>query len=97
MDGKSFKMALYGGRYDPDTKFSMNLTLNMAPPKMRTTSIATIQGDYKLIEYLKFNRYEMYDLKRDPEEKNNLVRQELTKFQSLKKEIDEFFTSYSSH
>jgi arylsulfatase A-like enzyme len=98
MDGTSFKTALDGGHYDPGTKFSMNLTLNMAPPKMLTTSIAAIQGNYKLIEYLSFKRYEMYDLQKDPEENHNLVRVrgELTKFQSLKKQIDELLASHSS-
>jgi len=96
MDGQSFKPALDGGRYHPDPKFSMNLTLNMAPPSMFTTSIAAIQGNYKLIKYLKFTRYEMYDLHRDPGEKNNLAGQELTKFQSLKQEIDGFLARYGS-
>lgn len=90
MDGKSFEKALHDPRFDTGTKFSMNLYQINPDPNLKTTSIAAIQGDYKLIKYLKFNQYEMYDLRKDPNEKDNLVGQATERFLSLKKEIDEF-------
>ena len=97
MHGKSFKKALDGGPYQPGTKFSMNLTLENSPTNFHSFSIAAIHGDYKLIEYLRVKRYEMYDLKKDPEEEHNLIGQELTKFQSLKEDIDGFLGATISH
>jgi arylsulfatase A-like enzyme len=90
MDGKSFKKALYDGRFNTGTKFSMYLYQMNPVPNFQTTSIAALHGDYKLIKYLKFNQYEMYNLKKDPNEKNNLVRLEPERFSTLKQEIDEF-------
>lgn len=89
MDGKSFKQALYDGRFNTGTKFSMYLYQMDPVPHFQTTSIAAIHGDYKLIKYLKFNQYEMYNLKNDPHEKNNLVGLEPERLFTLTKEIDE--------
>jgi len=96
MNGKSFKKALYDSRFDTGTKFSMNLSEMNPASNFKTTSIAAIHGDYKLIKYLSFSQYEMYDLKMDPNEKNNLVGQESEKIFSLKKEIDELCTPQTS-
>ncbi len=90
IDGKSFKRALHDPHFDTGTKFSMNLYQINPDPNFRTFSIAAIHEDYKLIKYLAFNQYEMYNLKRDPNEKNNLVGQEPERFLTLNKEIDEF-------
>lgn len=94
MDGKSFKKALYDNRFDTGTKFSMNLTLQNAPDNFQTPSIAAIHGEYKLINYLAFNQYEMYNLRRDPKEENNLVGVEPERFFALQKEIDHILARY---
>lgn len=90
MDGKSFKEAFHNPRFDTGTKFSMALYQMNFLPNFPSSSIAAIHGDYKLIKYLKFNKYEMYNLKRDPEERKNLAGQEPERFFPLKKGIDEF-------
>jgi arylsulfatase A-like enzyme len=89
MDGKSFKKALDDSHFDTGTKFAMNLYEMNRTPKFGTTSIAAIYGDYKLIKYLKFNQYEMFNLKKDPGEQKNLVKQEPEIFNTLNKEIEE--------
>jgi arylsulfatase A-like enzyme len=53
-----------------------------------TRSIAAIRGDYKLIKYLDWDRYELYDLKNDPEEQINLIASKPEVLSSLKDEID---------
>ena len=93
MDGKTFKKALQDPHLDTGTKFSMNLYQMNPIGDFLTTSIAAIHGKYKLIKYLKFNQYEMYNLKNDPEERNNLVKVEPERFLFLKKEIDDFLSA----
>ncbi|MDI6855101.1 MAG: sulfatase [Deltaproteobacteria bacterium] len=88
MEGVSFAKAFSDAQLQFKTKFSMALSYQNAPPDFKTKSVAAIQGDYKLIKYLDFEDYELYDLKDDPHEKINLVKQEPEIFQQLKKEID---------
>jgi arylsulfatase A-like enzyme len=89
MDGKSFKKALYDSSFDTGTKFSMNLTFQNAPLDFQSFSIAALQGDYKLIKYLQFNKFELYNLKRDPGERNDLLNLEPERLHSLNQAIAE--------
>ncbi|WP_099367978.1 sulfatase [Sphingobacterium sp. 1.A.4] len=45
-------------------------------------------GDYKLLEFYKDNRIELYDLKKDPSETNNLVEKQPKITSKLKAELD---------
>jgi arylsulfatase A-like enzyme len=89
MDGQSFKNALANGPYHPNPKFAMNLSLWGDPPSFLTKSAAVIQDDYKLIAYLRFQRYEMYQVSRDPEERHDLTAVEPDKFRSLKRALEQ--------
>jgi arylsulfatase A-like enzyme len=90
MDGRSFRPALNDHNFDTGTKFSMNLSfINWnANINLQTKSIAAIRGNYKLINYLDWDRYELYDLKNDSQEKTNLTSNQPVIFSSLKAEID---------
>ena len=57
-------------------------------PKIKTRSIAILKYHYKLIKYLDFNRYELYDLKKDPAERQNLIQKDPELFFDLKKELN---------
>lgn len=50
-------------------------------------SSAIRKGDYKLIEFYKGNRLELYDIKNDVGEKNNLAAQMPERTQELKKQL----------
>ncbi len=50
----------------------------------RTTPVSTIRsGDYKLLEFFEDSRFELYNLKNDLSEKNNLVEKEAEKVKEL--------------
>jgi arylsulfatase A-like enzyme len=88
MDGQSFYKALKGQPYQPEPKFSMNLCYKNDPPNFLTKTIAIVQDNYKLIYYLNFHRYEMYNLQKDPRELHNIVQREPEIFSALKKQLD---------
>jgi arylsulfatase A-like enzyme len=88
MDGKSFLPALQDSNFDTGTKFSMQLSYVLAPPSHRTKTIAAIKGNYKLINYLDWKRYELYDVKNDPKEQIDLTASKPEIFSALKAEID---------
>jgi Sulfatase/Domain of unknown function (DUF4976) len=91
MDGTSFSQTLKDSNFDTGTKFSMNLSLIhfISSPELKSKSIAAIRGNYKLIKYLDWNRYELYDLKNDSQEKTDLIHNPPVIFSSLKAEIDQ--------
>jgi|GEM_PF-244463 arylsulfatase A-like enzyme len=88
MDGRSVKGALTNPHLDTGAKFTMNLSYWGAPPDFHTKSIAAIKGNYKLIYYLDFQKYELYDFINDPKEEHNLLDQEKEVFLDLKGELD---------
>jgi arylsulfatase A-like enzyme len=49
---------------------------------------AVRKGDYKLLEFYLDKRYELFDLKKDPSEKNNLVKSMPGKVKELKILLD---------
>jgi arylsulfatase A-like enzyme len=91
MDGGSFRPTLKDNNFDTGTKFSMNLSyINLnTSVELKTKVIAAIKGNYKLIDYLDWNRYELYDLKNDSQEKTNLIKEQPVIFSSLKAQIDQ--------
>jgi arylsulfatase A-like enzyme len=91
MDGKSFLPALKDRDFDTGIKFSMQLSYVMDPPSLMTKTIAAIRGNYKLIKYLDWNRYELYDVKNDPKEQVNLIASKPVIFSALKAEIGQIF------
>lgn len=97
MDGQSFKNALTGLPYQPNPKFSMNLSLKGAPPEFLTRSIAVIKDHHKLIHYLNIQRDELYDLQKDPGELHNLVGREPEIFASLKQQLDGILLKSRAH
>jgi arylsulfatase A-like enzyme len=88
MDGKSFMPVLKNGDFATGTKFSMQLSYVLDPPSLRSQSIAAISGNYKLIKYLDWKRYELYDVRNDPREQINLIDSKPEIFSTLKAEID---------
>lgn len=66
MDGQSLRPAWQKNNFDRGVIFSMNLGyLNVPNPSLLTKSIAAIRGNYELVHYIDFKRYEKYDLKHD--------------------------------
>ena len=51
---------------------------------------AVRKGDYKLLEFYLNKRYELYDLKSDPSEKNDLAKQMPGKVNELKLLLDQW-------
>lgn len=90
IDGKSIRRALDEPDFDTGAKFSMNLSLLNDPPIFMSKSIAVIKGDFKLIDYLQFQKYELYNLKADPGERVDLAPRQPEIFLGLKKELDAF-------
>jgi len=88
MDGRSVKGALDNPGLDTGTKFAMNLSYWGSPADFHTKSIAAIKGNYKLVYYLDFQQYELYDLKDDPKEEHNLLDREREIFLNLKGELE---------
>jgi arylsulfatase A-like enzyme len=88
IDGKSFKQTLTDKDADTGIKFSMNLGYLNCPASLKTRSIAAIKGNYKLIKYLDWNRYELFNLETDKGEQDNLISSQPEIFSSLKAEVD---------
>jgi arylsulfatase A-like enzyme len=88
MDGKSILETLTDNNRDTGTKFSMALGCVNSPPNFRSESITAIRNNYKLIKYLDWNRYELYDLRNDCQEQINLITMKPDIFNALKSDID---------
>lgn len=94
MDGRSFKQALTDNNFNTGAKFSMELGFTNTPSGIKTRSIAAIKGNYKLIKYLDWQRSELYNLKDDPREQNNLIASKPENLSTLQKEIDHILAKY---
>jgi arylsulfatase A-like enzyme len=77
-DGESLKLAMVGDYLSNKPKYSMNLESNKPDQigVLQTRSVAVIRNQYKYIYYIDKDFGELFDLVRDPKEKNNLVQQE---------------------
>ena len=90
MDGQSVKDLLLGKKFETNPKFIMQLSFQNTPPDFQTFSLGYIKDNYKLIKYLQYNRYELYDLQRDPKEQHSLVQSQPETFLSLKGEMEKY-------
>ena len=96
MDGRSFLPALEGETL-PQRSFFSYWTRKF--PEMYN-NVALQKGDYKLVGKTDFDasihQFELYHLKEDPFEKNNVVDQNIEKITSLKTEMDELISELST-
>ena len=96
MDGRSFLPALEGETL-PQRSFFSYWTRKF--PEMYN-NVALQKGDYKLVGKTDFDasihQFELYHLKEDPFEKNNVVDQNIEKTTSLKTEMDELISELST-
>lgn len=71
--------------------FAMEMKHNHARGTITNGSFAIINGQYKLVHFLgeKLSLYELYDLKNDPEELENRLREERGIARQLKAELDD--------
>ena len=77
MEGRSFLTLLRGEKLPQRPAFSMNFEENPSRGHQITKgSIAVWEGDYKLINYLKRNEYLLFNMRRDPDELDNLIEKE---------------------
>ncbi len=77
MEGRSFLPLLRGEKLPQLPAFSMNFEENPSRGHQITRgSIAVWEGDYKLIYYLKRNEYLLFNMSRDPDELDNLIKKE---------------------
>lgn len=80
-EGKSEVPALFYGKEDHDR-------IVFAETNAPTPQRAAISESYKLIYYLNSNLYELYDLKRDPWEHENLAPRHPPAFETMKAALD---------
>ncbi|MBI4697475.1 MAG: sulfatase-like hydrolase/transferase [Nitrospirae bacterium] len=77
MEGRSLVPLLRGMHLQPKAGFSMNFEENPGRGhQIKTGSIAVWEGDHKLIHYLGKNESLLFNLKKDPEEVEDLVNKE---------------------
>lgn len=74
MEGRSLVPIMQGGKLMSRPLFAMNFERNPSRGHIITKgTIAVWEGDYKLIDYLNEKRSELFNLKQDPDELNNLM------------------------
>jgi arylsulfatase A-like enzyme len=89
MEGESLKKALYGNYQSTKPKFSMNLEKNSRFGPIKNGRIAVISNEYKYIYDIGKDSGELYNLKKDPKEQQNLADTEKTIAQGMKRFIME--------
>lgn len=72
MEGRSLVPILRGKKLLSKPAFSMNLQKSFWERPINKGTIAVWEGDYKLIHYLEERRSLLFNLKKDPDELNNL-------------------------
>jgi arylsulfatase A len=87
LDGTSLMPVLAGGQLAPRTLFfhMPNYTNQGGRP-----SSSLREGNWKLIEQLEDNSVELYDLAKDPGEKNDLAASEAARTAELRKKLDDW-------
>jgi len=58
-------------------------------PHRQNPASAVMDGDWKLVYHIVENEYELFDIKADQEEKNNLMLTSPNKFEILKRKLEE--------
>lgn len=87
MEGESLNGAMYHNQITKRPKYSMNLLVITDNKPIPKGAIAIIKENYKYIFQTKDNRGELYDIKNDPYENNNLVSIEKDIAEELKQLI----------
>ncbi len=87
LDGKSILPLLTGGKAPQRDAFFWHYPSETGKWKPRMAS-AVRKGNYKLLEFYLDKRIELYDLKNDPGEKNNLAGSAPAKAKELKELLD---------
>lgn len=78
MDGRSLVPLMRGEKLSQRPAFSMNLERNPSRGhKITKGTIAVWEGDYKLIHYLERKKSLLFNLKKDPDELNNLFDKDI--------------------
>lgn len=83
MEGRSLLPLMKGESLAPRPSFSMEVIENPSMSPIEKGKIALWDGDYKLIHYLQEGESTMYDLKNDPNEKDNILHKNPEKAQRL--------------
>jgi len=73
MEGESLKGAMYYNQHTKRPKYSITLSGDTVKQPTPKGAIAVIKEDYKYIFQIDENRGELYDIKNDPYEGNNLL------------------------
>jgi arylsulfatase A-like enzyme len=77
MEGRSLLPLMRGEKLPGRPAFAMNFQENRSRGhQIKSGSIAVWEGDYKLIHYLEKGESLLFNLKRDPDEKDNLIDRE---------------------
>ena len=92
IDGRSYLKALEGETYQRDPMFWYKW---MARPDSTgdTRAISMIDGNFKIIEWIDEDLVELFDLSKDPGEKNNLANQMPEKTKAMLEQLKAFETS----
>ncbi|MBU5636066.1 sulfatase [Geomonas sp. Red69] len=84
MQGKSFLELLRGGQRQEQRVFSMNLEQNYQKAVVKLGTVSVVEGKYKYVCSLNTPKEELYNLARDPEENDNLVKKDPARAAKLK-------------
>jgi len=89
MEGRSLVPLMQGKSPEPKPVFSMNFELNKSTEPITKGVVAIWEGNYKLIYYIEKDKSPLFNLKEDPEERNNLFDKEPEVGQRLLKLIQD--------
>jgi arylsulfatase A-like enzyme len=76
MEGRSLVPLLHGDNIPARPIFSASFETNITGSKIERGVIATWEGNYKLIHYIAKNKSQLFNLKNDPDELNDLFGKE---------------------
>jgi arylsulfatase A-like enzyme len=87
IEGRSFLPELLGQNYQPEAR-SMYFTRREGGTQYGGQAIYALRmGDWKLLQNLPYQPYELYNLADDPLEEHNLMEKEVEKYRALNKEL----------
>ena len=87
IDGADVLPVLMGKAATVERKVPLYWRLNMAPPK-ENLHMALRDGDWKLLASQDLTHFELYNLKADPQEKNDLKAKEPERFGALRSTLE---------
>jgi arylsulfatase A-like enzyme len=77
MEGRSLLPLMHGNSLPQRPVFSMTLMRNPSQHQITNGTIAVWEGDYKLIHYIDKRISLLYNLRKDPDELNNIFDREV--------------------